>query len=306
MSDKIRGLIYVAMCYILVGSSYPIAKEAMDSIPTWTFTCITFLVAIVCLFPLSIGYEKTRWSSVSRKDWLFVSIISLLGAVLYTVFLLYGIPSTSAVSASVISSTTPAVVLVLSILIFKEKFRLNVGISVALAVISVVVMTLSGASGPGSSTLGGVVFLCLSTLSNSLNILFANKLTTSLKPLSLATGVCITGAIFSLPMCLIELKSYNLSLVTAHQLGIIVYYGVFVWALPYLFFFRGINKISASSAGMCVALIPVASLVASVVIYGDKVRMSDAVATLVIIFSVLFSEINIKGIFKRTAAKVQL
>lgn len=306
MSDRIRGLIYVAMCCILVGSSYPIAKEAMDSIPTWTFTCITFLVAIVCLFPLSTGYEKTRWTSVSKKDWLFVSIISLLGAVLYTVFLLYGIPSTSAVSASVISSTTPAVVLVLSILIFKEKFRLNVGISVALAVISVVVMTLSGASGPGSSTLGGVVFLCLSTLSNSLNILFANKLTTSLKPLSLATGVCITGAIFSLPMCLIELKSYNLSLVTAHQLGIIVYYGVFVLALPYIFFFRGINKISASSAGMCVALIPVASLVASVVIYGDKVRMSDAVATLVIIFSVVFSEINIKGIFKKTAAKVQL
>lgn len=306
MSERIQGLIYVALCYMLVGSSYPIAKEAMDSIPTWTFTCITFLVAIAFLFPVSIGYEKTRWLSVSKKDWLFVSIISLLGAVLYTVFLLYGIPSTSAVSASVISSATPAVVLMLSILIFKDKFRINIGISVGLAVISVVVMTLSGTAEAGSNTMGGVIFLCLSTLSNALNILFANKLKTSLKPLSLATGVCITGAIFSLPMCLMELKSYNLSLISAHQVGIIIYYGAFVWALPYLFFFLGVNKISASSAGMCVALMPIASLVASVVIYGDTVRLSDAVATLVIIFSVVFSEINVKGIFRKTVSKAQL
>lgn len=299
MFTKISGLLSVIMCFILVGSSYPIAKEAMDSIPTWTFTCISFAVGFVFLLPFTLFREKTNWFKISLKNWMIVSVLALLGAVLYTVFLLYGLPTTTATSASVITSATPAVVLLISVLFFKEKLKISSSISVILAIISVVVMTLPGSQGGSNNTLIGLSFLSLSTLSNAINIIVANKVSTSLKPLTMAAGVCLTGTIFSLPMALHEGQSFDISSITRGQAGILLYYGVFVWALAYMFFFRGIGHVSAASAGMCVALTPVASMACSALFFGDTVKHTDLVATIIIIFSVIFSEIDLFKILRK-------
>ena len=299
MFKKISGLLSVIMCFILVGSSYPIAKEAMDSIPTWTFTCISFAIGFVFLLPFTLFRERTNWLSISLKDWLIISVLALLGAVLYTVFLLYGLPTTTAISASVITSATPAAVLLISVIFFKEKLKINSSISVVLAIISVVVMTLPGSQGSSNNTLIGLLFLSLSTLSNAINIIVANKVTTSLKPLTMAAGVCLTGAIFSLPMAIHEGQSFDLSTITQGQAGILLYYGVFVWALAYMFFFKGIGHISAASAGMCVALTPVASMVCSALFFGETVKHTDLIATIIIIFSVIFSEVDLFKIFRK-------
>lgn len=300
MFDKLSGLLSVALCFILVGSSYPIAKEAMDSIPTWTFTFITFLIGFLFLLPFSVIKDKTNWMKISVRDWLIVSVLSMLGAVLYTVFLLYGLPSTTALTASVITSAAPAVVLLISVLFFREKLKINAGISVALAVISVVIMTLPDGQNQGHNTAIGLIFLSLSTLANALNIIIANKVHSSLKPLTMAAGVCLTGTIFSLPLSLNELQHYQLSSITHSQMMTMLHYGVFVWALPYIFFFKGVNKISAASAGMCVALIPVAAMACSVLFYGDSIKHRDMFATLVIIFSVILSEVDVKKFFRKS------
>lgn len=299
MFKKISGLLSVALCFILVGSSYPIAKEAMDSIPIWIFTSITFAIGFLFLFPLTLVKDKTNWVRIGLKDWLIVSILSLLGAVLYTVFLLYGLPSTSALTASVITSAAPAVVLLITVLFFKEKLRVNATVSVLLAVVSVVIMTLPGGTDAGSNTVIGLLFLSLSTLANALNIIIANKIQSSLKPLTMAAGVCLTGTIFSLPLALHDLQTYQLSSIAQGQIFTLLYYGVFVWALPYIFFFKGVNKISAASAGMCVALIPVASMLCSVLFFGDSIKHRDLIATIIIIISVVFSETDLKKVFTR-------
>ncbi|MFS2221714.1 DMT family transporter [Pantoea sp. B65] len=305
MLHKISGLLSVAMCFILVGSSYPIAKEAMESIPTWTFTFITFIIGFLFLLPLTLRKEKTNWFAISLKNWMIVSLFSLLGAVLYTIFLLYGLPSTSAISASVITSAAPAAVMLISVIFFREKLKANSALSVFLAVVSVIVMTIPASQQGGSNTLTGLFFLCLSTLSNALNIVLANKVHTTLKPLTMAAGVCLTGAVFSSPMAIYELQSYQLSGITQGQAMVMLYYGIFVWALAYIFFFRGITRISAASAGMCVAITPIASMACAVIFFGDSVRTSDLLATIIIIFSIIFSEIDLKKIFKRSN-KIQI
>lgn len=300
MFKKLSGLLSVALCFILVGSSYPIAKEAMDSIPTWTFTCITFIIGFIFLLPLTLVKDKTNWFKISLKDWLVICVLSLLGAVLYTVFLLYGLPSTTALTASIITSAAPAVVLLITVLVLRERLKLNAAVSVILAVISVVIMTLPDGQQGGHNTLIGLLFLTLSTIANALNIIIANKVPSNLKPLTMAAGVCLTGAIFSLPLSINELQNYHLSSITHGQMITMLYYGVFVWALPYIFFFQGVSKISAASAGMCVALIPVASMLCSVIFFGDTVKHKDLIATLIIILSVVLSEVDLKKFFKKT------
>lgn len=295
MFRKHSGVICVAMCYILIGISYPVAKEAMESIPTWTFTLLTFLIAVVALFPLSLFIDKTNWLNIPLRDWTAISVQALFGAVLFTVFLLYGLPTTTAVAASVITSVAPAVVLILSALFLKEKMRLKSLVSVFLAVASVIVMTVPGAgAGAGHNSLAGLLFLTLSTLSTSAVIIFAQKLSSQLKPLTMATGVCLVGAVMSLPLALPELQSFSLTSLTQSQLMILVYYGITVWALPYVFFFHGIWRIPASTAGMTVALVPVASLLTSALFFGAAITSTVLTACGLIVASIMIAEMKFR------------
>ena len=299
MSSKLIGLIYVALCFVLVGSSYPIAQQAMEEVPTWTFTSITFAIGFLFLLPITIKSEKTNWFKISMKDWGIVAILSLLGAVLYTVFLLYGLPSTSATTASVITSAAPAFVVVISTLFFREKLTFSVALSVILAIVSVVVISLPSGENSGSTTALGLIFLLLSTLSNALNIVLAGKLQCSLKPMSMAAGVCLTGLVFSIPMTISELQTYSISSLTGNNIAIMIYYGVFVWAVPYMFFFKGVTKISSASAGICVSVVPVASMITAALFYDQSVTSVGLFATAIIILSIILSEVDITKFFKK-------
>lgn len=294
MLNRLSGVMCVAICYILVGISYPVAKEAMESIPTWTFTFITFITGLAALFPLSILIDKTRWLSVSLRDWTAIGIQALFGALLYTVFLLYGLPETSAVAASVITSVAPAFVLIFSSIFLKEKMTIKSGFSVLLAILSVIIMTIPSAGNTGHTSLSGFVFLVLSTLSTASVIIFAKKLSSQLRPVTLATGVCLAGSIFSFPLSLTESAHFHLSAVTGHQAITMIYYGLFVWALPYVFFFYGIWKVRASTAGMTVALVPVSAMLAGAIFFGDKVTSTDVTATVLIVLSIIIAELNFR------------
>lgn len=303
MLNRHSGVMCVAICYILVGISYPVAKEAMESIPTWTFTCITFLTGLAALFPLSILIDKTRWLSISLRDWAAIGVQALFGAVLYTVFLLYGLPNTSAIAASVITSVAPAFVLMFSAIFLKEKMTAKSAFAVLLAILSVIIMTVPSVGNMGHTSLSGFVFLALSTLSTASVIIFAKKLSSQLRPVTLATGVCLAGTVLSFPLSLTEKANFHLSAVTGHQAITMIYYGLFVWALPYVFFFYGIWRVKASTAGMTVALIPVSAMLAGALFFGDKVTSTDVTATVLIVSSIVIAELNFR---RRPAPEVTL
>lgn len=298
MLSRHSGVMCVAVCYILVGVSYPVAKEAMESIPTWTFTFITFITGLAALFPLSIMVDKTRWLSVSLRDWAAIGVQALFGAVLYTVFMLYGLPHTSAVSASVISSVAPAFVLIFSAVFLKEKMTVKSGFAVILAILSVIIMTVPSGSNTGHTSLSGFIFLTLSTLSTASVIIFAKKLSSQLKPITLATGVCLAGTVLSFPLTLTESTGFHLSVITYHEGLMMVYYGLFVWALPYVFFFYGIWKVKASTVGMTVALVPVSAMLAGGLFFGEHVSSTDITSTMLIVASIVIAEMNFRRRFQ--------
>lgn len=81
------GYVYVLLCYALIGISYPIAKDAMTQVPIWIFTAITFAVSFAMLYPVVRILDKIILSKIGLRAWIAISAQSLLGAVLYTVFL---------------------------------------------------------------------------------------------------------------------------------------------------------------------------------------------------------------------------
>lgn len=285
-----RGYIYVLLCYILVGISYPIAKGAMAQIPIWLFTSMTFAIGFLLLFPAVTLADKTSLHKIGLRAWLAISIQSLLGAVLYTVFLLYGFDSATAIVASVFSSLAPAAVLTLSSIFLKERLSLRKTLAIVLAIAGVLVLTLPGADGAGENTMTGILFLLLSTLSTAGCVVCANKLDVDLPPATMAAGVCLTGTLFTLPMAIIQGVAFDWHQLTIANGWVMVYYGALVWAVPYVLFFKGVTRIPASATGMAVAVIPLAASFFSILFYGEHLHVTDCIALALVTLSIIAAE----------------
>ncbi len=255
------GYVSVLICYLLVGVSYPIAADSMNSLPVWTFIAITFAIGFVFLYIIGRLIKAPAIFSLSLKTWAIISIQSLLGAVLYTAFLLYGFTYSNPITASIFTSIAPAVVLALSYFMLGENLTKKKAISIIMAIAGVLILTIPASDASGGNSLYGIVLLALSTLSTSGCVIAAKKYDVELPAITMATGVCFTGMVFTLPlMLLLEHSSIDSTqLMDSHNLLIMVYYGVLVWAVPYFCFFNGVTKIPASATGMAFAIIPVAS-----------------------------------------------
>jgi drug/metabolite transporter (DMT)-like permease len=284
------GYIYVLLCYALVGVSYPIAKDAMTQIPIWLFTSITFAIGFIVLYPMVRVIDKIALSKIGVRAWIAISAQSLLGAVLYTVFLLYGFAYATAIAAAVFTSLAPAVVLVLSSMFLGERLSVRKLLAIAMAVAGVLVLTLPSADGTGQNTAIGIVLLLLSTLCIAGAVIAANKLDVDLPPLTMAAGVCITGALFSLPMAISQGLAFDWHQLTLSNDMVMVYYGALVWAAPYVFFFMGVTKIPASATGMAFAVIPLAATFFSILFYSEQLHYTDGIALLLVTLSIFAAE----------------
>lgn len=284
------GYVYVLLCYILVGISYPIAKEAMTQIPIWLFTSITFAIGFAMLYPFVRFMDEIALSKIGLRAWIAISAQSLLGAVLYTVFLLYGFSSATAIAASVFSSLAPAAVLCLSKLFLKERLSPRKLLAIVMGVGGMLVLTLPSADSSGQNTLLGIVCLLLSTFSIAGGVIAANKLDVELPPVTMAAGVCITGALFSMPMAIVQGLTFEWHSLTASNEWVMLYYAALVWAAPYVLFFKGVTKIPASATGMAISALPLAASFFAILFYGEQLHLTDCIALVLVTLSIFAAE----------------
>ncbi len=285
-----RGYVYVLLCYFLIGISYPIAKDAMNQIPIWLFTSITFAIAFALLMPFVHFGDRLALHRLGLRAWVAIGIQALLGAVLYTVFLLYGFASATAIVASVFSSLAPAAVLSLASLLLKERLSLRKLGAIALAIAGVLVLTLPGAEGGGETSLAGLVFLLLSTLSTAAAVIAAKKIDVDLPPATLAAGVCLAGTLLTLPMAVDQGLAFDWRQLGTVNIGVMVYYGALVWAVPYLLYFKGVPLIPASATGMAIAVVPIAASFFSILFYGEQLHLTDCLALVLVTLSIIAAE----------------
>ena len=127
--------LWVIICQSIVGSSYPIVQEAMDSIPEFVFACITLGIASLLLMPIASKLEGTQWTKLGQSNWRKLGVQSLCVNVLYSVFLFFALTHASATVSGIFTGLGPAVVFLIAPLIIKEKLTLKKGLSIAVAAV---------------------------------------------------------------------------------------------------------------------------------------------------------------------------
>lgn len=272
MSTRTIAYCNLSLAMVIVGSSVVAGKLMVAELPVFLSSMLRFVLALIILLPL-ISLREGGLPAISRRSWMVLGTQSLCGSFLFTVFLLYGLGHTGPSSAGIITATTPACMGVLAWLFLRDRPSVRTGTGILLSVSGVVVINLVQSDGGvtgGNPLLGNTLVLC-AVMFESLFLLIRKTVPEPLSPLAVSTVISLFGLAWFLPVGVYELFTTDLSVVSLTGWLTVVYYGAFVTVLAYFFWFAGITRVPASTAGVFTSVMPVSALVLSVIVLGEPV-----------------------------------
>ena len=118
-SKRFNSYIFMLINTLVWGAALIIVKPAFDVTTPFRFLLYRFALASIVALPILIYYIRKK--KVSWKTFFTVSAIEMIGTTLNLGILYIGVQRTSAIEASLISTTAPLFVILMGILFLKEK-----------------------------------------------------------------------------------------------------------------------------------------------------------------------------------------
>jgi drug/metabolite transporter (DMT)-like permease len=117
---------------------FTVAKIPLSSVDPLVLSSIIYVISGLALIPFAKGSFKLD----SRRDYLLLVVISLLGAVAAPVLLLYGLEQTDASDASILTNGEVIFTIILAAAFFGERPKGKIGVfAVGLVIIGLFIAT---------------------------------------------------------------------------------------------------------------------------------------------------------------------
>ncbi len=271
--ERLEAYIKSAVAMMIVGSSVIATKLIATSWPVYLAALIRFGISLPIMV-LFCWRSLHKFKTLSRRDWLILFVQSLSGAFLFYVLMLYGLRLTSAVESGIITSTTPAIIMILSWVFLRERPSWNEGIGVVLAFGGILVINLIGVEAGGgsinmASLLGNLLVFC-AVIGEAL-FTFLGKITGD-RVGPMETTLALTGFAFllSLPPGIIEALHFDFSAVPLVDYIPPAVFFPAATVSAYILWFSAVPKLSGSTSAVFTSLMPITAVLLSYLILGEQ------------------------------------
>ncbi len=285
LSPHSRGILFLTGAFALAGTSVISARFVAGKVGTFTTTAVSLFFALLLLVPLAGSRIIVSIRVASARDWAYLFLQALFGIFLFRMFLLLGLLHTTSVEAGILTGATPAITALLSGLLLKETMSASKTIGILCTVAGV--LFIQGLLVPGKSFMtehifGNVLVLCAAACESFFNVcsriavVRARPVDKAAMPPMVKTALvsliamllCLGPACFEQPVGLLA------------KLGLqgwlaLIWYGMFVTALAFLFWYSGIKRCPASTAAAFSGMMPFTALLLSVLILGEHAAIQQ-------------------------------
>lgn len=300
-----RAYLSIMIAMMMIGGNIPLGKILIETVPPTSFVMLRLALSSLILLPLALR-EPGSLQSIRHlhfDQWRDIILLSLFGGVLFTTLMLIGVQYTPAINAGIISSALPAVIAVLSFLLLKEQISARTAASVALAVLGIAFLNLaapaSHGTGPASPSnqsaiLLGNAFVFAAICSEAMFAVLSRRYASRIPPWTLALLVHAIGVPLTLPIMLVMDGGFVIGETTPVFWFLTSYYILTASLLSFYLWCYGVKSVEASTAGLFTALVPVTSLVVSLLFLGEALSLLQ-LCGLVTIFLSLFLALSSKS-----------
>lgn len=223
----------------LWGTSLAATKAAMVALPPTQLACLRFLIGALLLGLLSL------WSSGRPEFSVRTALLGLTGVTLYFATQNAGLQNAPAGDATVIlGGGIPLASSILGIAFLKERPG---KIQLAGLICSLAGMVLVGSMMNGGSVHSalGLVLLLAAVMSGAIYSTLGRRAYQEANLMPILAGCAIFGAVFLIPIAMLEARSSGLPILTAHSMGLLVYLGAGCSALGFALWAFGLRHLTA-------------------------------------------------------------
>lgn len=223
---------------------------------------------------------------IEKRDWLLIFIIGLVGNTISIVTQEVGTMLTNAQMGAIITSTTPAFMVLFARIILKEKITLKKAISIVLATIGLCIIV-GNAHIDSSHQLGGVSLL-IAALTWSLMSVRIKRVLEQYSPLVVTSYATLVAIALLTPFTISRLDELDFQAMMHPSIwGGLLFLGVISTACGFLLWNRGLQMLNASSGGYFSFSSLLSVLFLGWLLLGEQVGLSFGIGTLLIFNGVL-------------------
>lgn len=236
-SNKKQKSAYISALFtvILWASAFPAVRYCLEYYSPQSIMLFRFLISSA-IFIIIAFIKKIRLPY--KKDLLLFITDGLIGIFFYMLFLNMGTKLVPSGISSFIVSSAPIFSIILSILILKEKIRINSLIGILISFFGLILITVSQINNFSLNI--GILLLIGSALSTSLHSIFQRQLLKIYTPIETTTYSIFFATLFMLlfiPDLIKELPETPLAVNS-----ILIYLGVFPAAIAFLLWGYALSK----------------------------------------------------------------
>ncbi|MDE3057538.1 MAG: EamA family transporter [Bacteroidota bacterium] len=289
--------ILLAIQVLIASGTHVVAKAVSDEIAPIP---LTFLRTIISAFVLAgIFFVREKRVKLVQGEYRMLAWLSFLAVPLNQFMFMYGIRYTTAGNAALLYAITPALVLVLSHYLLKERLTRRKAAGVILAFCGVLLVIFEhGVNFSSSYTFGNIVIF--------MAVIAWSFYTVQSKPMIVRHGAfhmsaltLIIGAVIFSPMGAYETfadgaasQTFSISSLTFSEWGGILYLGLGTSVISYLLWFYALGKIETSKAAVFANAQPVVTSILSFLILGQTISGNFILGGVLTIAGVLLTQIG--------------
>lgn len=284
-SKRFLGAMFLTIAAMIWGAMFVVVKVIVKEVGPIQLVWLEYLVAFVFLVGYAL-FKKEKWV-IDWHDLKLVFWIGVIGNTISIVAQEMGTELSNAQTASVITATIPAFMILFGRLILKEPLDKVKIFSVIIAVIGVVMIV--GLRLSGQHILSGVLLLLLTAITWALMSVLVKKVkaydSLQITIMSILVAiVCLTPFIFrDLP----SLTSINF--LDPKVIFSLLYIGCVSTAVAYVMWDKGLQVVSASSSGLFYLIQPIVGSLLGWLLLGEQITVNFIFGTVLILVSVWIS-----------------
>ena len=196
--------------------------------------------------------------------------------------------NTTAINLGIIQGIMPAIILVGSVIMFKEAVNFTKVIGLIIAFFGVLVVVSQGDYERVillSFNYGDLVMLCACFFYSGFTLGLKNK--PVIDPIVLMTYFSLSALIFSIPLLIIEYYLGLIQVPATSTAWLTILYIAFVPSfLAQVFFIRGVELVGASKAGLFINFLPIFAAILGVLLLGERLFVYHLISLFIVLLGV--------------------
>ncbi len=249
-------------------------------------------MALFCL--RSFGATALFWlcslfmapkEQVEKKDLWKVAVAAFLGLFLTQLSFLFAITETTAIDASIMSTLSPIMTLIISAIVIKERITWSgiAGIALSLAGVLILIFNcVSIRSGADATSVRGILGMIVNTLSFSAYVGIFRPLTRKYSVVTFMKWMFLFSSLYALPFAFGAFRASNLAAVPADVMGQVAYVVICSTFIAYFLIPIGQQRLAPVVVCMYTYVQPVIAMAIALVLGLDTLNMLKVLATILV------------------------